>query len=51
LSVVRFMIDGLGFRPERLTAAGFGEFRPVNAEDSPEARAQNRRIELKLTER
>jgi chemotaxis protein MotB len=51
LSVVRYMIDALGFRPERLTAAGFGEFRPVNPEDSPEARAQNRRIELKLTER
>ena len=51
LSVVRFMQDGLGFPPSRLAATGFGEFRPVVAGDTPEARAQNRRIELKLTER
>ncbi|SMR70705.1 chemotaxis protein MotB [Aliiroseovarius halocynthiae] len=51
LSVVEFMIDALGFPPERLAATGFGEYRPVNPEDSPDARAENRRIELKLTER
>ena len=51
LSVVRFMTDELGFPPERLAATGFGEYRPVNIADSSEARAQNRRIELKLTER
>lgn len=51
LSVVRYMIDVLGFPPDRLAATGFGEFRPVAEGDSEEARAQNRRIELKLTER
>ena len=51
LSVVRYMQDELGFPPERLAATGFGEYQPVAAGDSPEARAQNRRIELKLTER
>jgi chemotaxis protein MotB len=51
LSVVRYMQDVLGFPPERLAATGFGEFRPVVEGSSPEARAQNRRIELKLTER
>ncbi|MFN3936379.1 MAG: peptidoglycan -binding protein [Gemmobacter sp.] len=51
LSVVRYMQDVLGFPPERMAATGFGEYRPVAAGDSPEARAQNRRIELKLTER
>lgn len=51
LSVVEYMIDELGFPPERLAATGFGEFRPVNPANTPEARAQNRRIELKLTER
>lgn len=51
LSVVRHMVDDLGFPPERLAATGFGEFQPVAAGDSAEARAQNRRIELKLTER
>ncbi|MEI4473634.1 peptidoglycan -binding protein [Frigidibacter sp. MR17.24] len=51
LSVVRYMIDGLGFAPQRLAATGFGQYRPVAEGDSPEARAANRRIELKLTER
>jgi chemotaxis protein MotB len=51
LSVVRYMTDALGFPPERLAATGFGEYRPVDPADTPEARAANRRIELKLTER
>lgn len=51
LAVVRYMVGDLGFAPSRLAAAGFGEFRPVEAGDSPQARAANRRIELKLTER
>jgi chemotaxis protein MotB len=51
LAVVRYMSEVLGFPPERLAATGFGEYRPVAEGDSPEARAQNRRIELKLTER
>ena len=51
LSVVKYMTGTLGFPAERLAAAGFSEFRPVNPEDSDAARAQNRRIELKLTER
>jgi len=51
LAVVHYMINDLGFPPQRLAAAGFGEFQPVAEGDTPEARAQNRRIELKLTER
>ena len=51
LSVVKFMQDDLDFPPERLAAAGFGEYQPVASGGAPEARAQNRRIELKLTER
>ncbi len=51
LSVVRHMVDDLGFAPERLAATGFAEFQPVAVGNSAEARAQNRRIELKLTER
>ena len=51
LSVVKFMQYNLGFPPSRLAAAGFGEYQPVAVGDTPQARAQNRRIELKLTER
>ena len=45
------MIDGLGIAPGRLAANGFGEFQPVNPANTAEARAQNRRIELKFTEK
>lgn len=51
LAVVRYMTDDLGFPANRLAATGFGDTRPVASGDSDEARAQNRRIELKLTER
>ena len=51
LSVVRYLADEVGFPPERLSANGYGEYQPVNPADTPEARAQNRRIELKLTTR
>ena len=51
LSVVKYMITDLNFSGSRLAANGFGEYQPINIEDTPEARAQNRRIEIKLTER
>lgn len=51
LSVVRYMIDFLDIPPARLAAAGFGEYQPVALGDGREARALNRRIELKLTEK
>jgi len=51
LAVVLYMVEELGFPPHRLAANGFGEYRPVAVGDNAAARAQNRRIELKLTER
>ncbi len=51
LSVVLYMSEELGIPPFRLAATGFGEFRPIASNDSADGRAQNRRIELKLTER
>lgn len=51
LSVVRFLTEELGFAPDRLAATGFGEYRPVSNGNRRDDLAQNRRIELKLTER
>ncbi|MEJ6479044.1 MAG: peptidoglycan -binding protein [Octadecabacter sp.] len=51
LSVVLYMTNFLGIPPERLAANGFGQYQPVDPADTDAARAQNRRIELKLTER
>lgn len=50
ISVVKYLI-AKGVPSNRLVAAGFGEYQPIAEGDSVEARAQNRRIELKLTER
>jgi chemotaxis protein MotB len=49
-SVVKFLIAN-GVPANRLVAAGFGEFQPLDPAGTDEARAKNRRIELKLTER
>ena len=51
LSVVKYMISDLGIAPDRLAANGFGQFQPVDLADTDEARARNRRIELKFTEK
>ena len=51
LSVVLYMVNFLAIPPERLAANGFGQYQPLNPADTDAARAQNRRIELKLTER
>lgn len=50
LSVVKYFVSQ-GVPANRLVSAGFGEFHPIESGDSDEARAKNRRIELKLTER
>ena len=50
ISVVEFLIRR-GIPPERLVAAGFGEFRPLDPGDGETAWRRNRRIEFKLTER
>ena len=51
LSVVQFLVKEQSMDPARLSANGFAQFQPVNADNTSEARAQNRRIELKLTEK
>jgi len=50
ISVVQYLVS-LGVPPQRLVAAGFGEFQPLDPANTEEAYKRNRRIELKLTER
>jgi len=50
ISVVQYLISR-GVPAERLAAAGFGEFQPLDSAATEEAYQRNRRIELKLTER
>lgn len=48
-NVVKILIGSSGLSPERITAAGRGEFVPLVANDSPENKAVNRRTEIILT--
>ena len=50
IAVVQYLISK-GVSPQRLVAAGFGEFQPIDAEPHRGGLRRNRRIELKLTER
>jgi chemotaxis protein MotB len=50
IAVVQYLMTR-GISPQRLVAAGFGEFQPIDRGDSPEALGRNRRIELRLTDR
>lgn len=50
ISVVQYLISR-GLKPDRLVAAGFGEFQPLDTGTGEDAFSRNRRIELKLTER
>ena len=50
IAVVQYLISR-AMPPQRLVAAGFGEFQPIDPGNTEEAYGRNRRIELKLTER
>jgi chemotaxis protein MotB len=50
ITVVKFLI-AQGISPKHLVAAGFGEFQPLVMGEGEDAKSENRRIELKLTER
>jgi chemotaxis protein MotB len=50
VAVVKYLISK-GVPPQRLVAAGFGEFQPINPATTDDSYKRNRRIEFKLTER
>jgi chemotaxis protein MotB len=50
IAVVQYLV-AKGVSPQRLVAAGFGEFQPLDTAKTDDAYQRNRRIEFKLTER
>lgn len=48
-TVVRVLLEGSKIDPKRLTAAGRGEYLPVDARNAADARQKNRRTEVVLT--
>jgi chemotaxis protein MotB len=47
-AAVRFLTEEAGIDPRRLGAVGYGEFRPVADNATPEGRAHNRRIAITI---
>lgn len=48
VNVLRYLLEKGGIPAERLTAVGFGQYRPIVSNDTPEGREKNRRIEIVL---
>ena len=44
--VLRYLTDSHNFDPKKMSALGFGEFRPIADNDSDENRAKNRRVDI-----
>ncbi len=45
-SIVHYLLTHHQFEPTRLSAAGYGEFRPISSNNSSEGRSQNRRVDI-----
>jgi len=44
--VVRYFIDAHGFSGKRISALGYGKYRPIRPNNTPENRAKNRRVDV-----
>ncbi len=49
ISVLEFLVNTQGINPKQISAEGKGEFDPIAPNDTPENRAKNRRVEIKIT--
>lgn len=46
ISVLRLFIDQAGVNPSKLAAVGYGEYRPIATNATPQGRAKNRRVDI-----
>jgi chemotaxis protein MotB len=46
MTVLMLLVDDSGIDPHRVSVAGYGQFRPVADNETPEGRQQNRRVDL-----
>lgn len=48
IAVAEYYIEEKGFEPTRLSAEGFGEYAPIDTNETAEGRQRNRRVEIKI---
>jgi chemotaxis protein MotB len=46
MTVLRLLVNQGGFDPTKISASGFGEYRPVGDNSTPDGRKMNRRVDL-----
>jgi chemotaxis protein MotB len=46
ISILKYFIGQHGYDPRKLSALGFGEYRPVDTNDTPSGRFKNRRVDI-----
>ncbi len=46
MSCLRYLVDKIGISPRKISASGYGQYRPLAANDTPEGRAKNRRVDI-----
>lgn len=46
IAILKYFINEHGFEPSRLSALGYGEFRPIETNDTPSGRLKNRRVDI-----
>ncbi len=51
LSVLHYLVDEKGISPHRVSAIGYGEYRPVASNETKEGRQMNRRVEIVILPR
>lgn len=50
-NVVRYFIEEVGLKPSRVSAAGYGEYRPIDTNSTATGRAANRRVDIVVIKR
>jgi len=46
ITILKYFISEHGYDPRKLSALGFGEYRPVDTNDTPSGRFKNRRVDI-----
>lgn len=46
IKILKYFIDGHRYDPRKLSALGFGEFRPIDTNDTLTGRTKNRRVDI-----
>ena len=46
MAVVQLLVDDAGFDPRKISVAGYGQYRPIADDATPEGRRMNRRVDL-----